>query len=134
MFEQSLYEDVSAALKWAESSKDSDAAAAVAAEAAKWTVKELSMQGIHKYMLEMLTEYTSMMKHKPSPKGLIAVSRSLVDRDTTRKHRCTAEELAPPPKVDNYGKLNIQANQTTYFVIPLRITFCARTSLTANFV
>ena len=44
--------NVSAAIQWAESS--AGAAAAVAAVAAGWTQHELSMQGIHRYMLQML--------------------------------------------------------------------------------
>jgi hypothetical protein len=55
--ERGACENVSAAITWAESKAPgggADASAAVAAEAAAWTELELSMQGIHHYMLEML--------------------------------------------------------------------------------
>ena len=93
--ERASCENVSAAIKWAESHKGAVEAEAVAAEAAKWTERELSMQGIHRYMLEMLKGYAKMMKHEPSLKGLKLVTRSLIDRNTKRKQRCEVNELAP---------------------------------------
>lgn len=95
VIERGSCESVSAAIKWAESSNGAAEAELVAAEAANWTGRELRMQGIHRYMMEMLKEYAKIMIHKPNPKGLREVSRSLVDRNTARRQRCAPEELDP---------------------------------------
>jgi hypothetical protein len=50
----------------------------MAAAAAVWTDRELSMQGIHRYMLRMLQEYAKLQTFAPSPRGLRAVDRQLV--------------------------------------------------------